>query len=118
LSVWKGFLQKNSHESEVARFLDLARQMPADDGTASLQSGSWRVLAPAFLVSELKEAFATGFSLFLPFLVIELVVAHLLVAVGLERLSPGVVSLPFKLLVFVLVDGWTLITTGLVTSYI
>lgn len=78
---------------------------------------SWRILAPAFLVSELKEAFATGLSLFLPFLVVELVVANLLLAIGYSQVSPCYVAFPFKLLLFVLVDGWGLITSNLVLSY-
>ena len=76
-----------------------------------------RVLIPAFMVSELKTAFQIGFMLFLPFLIIDLVVASILMAMGMMMLSPMIVSLPFKLMLFVLVDGWTLIMGTLVSSY-
>lgn len=76
-----------------------------------------RVLIPAFMVSELKTAFQIGFMLFLPFLIIDLVVASILMAMGMMMLSPMIVSLPFKLMLFVLVDGWTLIMGTLMASY-
>lgn len=76
-----------------------------------------RVLIPAFMVSELKTAFQIGFMLFLPFLIIDLVVASILMAMGMMMLSPMIVSLPFKLMLFVLVDGWTLIMGTLISSY-
>lgn len=75
------------------------------------------VLIPAFIVSELKTAFQIGFMLFLPFLIIDLVVASILMAMGMMMLSPMIVSLPFKLMLFVLVDGWTLIMGTLISSY-
>ncbi|MEM9552948.1 MAG: hypothetical protein AAGC60_01715 [Acidobacteriota bacterium] len=76
------------------------------------------VLLPAFMISELTEAFAIGFLLFLPFLVIDLVVANILLAMGMHMLSPVIVSLPFKLLLFIMVDGWRLISEGLLQAYI
>ncbi len=76
-----------------------------------------RVLIPAFMVSELKTAFQIGFMLFLPFLIIDLVVASILMSMGMMMLSPMIVSLPFKLMLFVLVDGWTLIMGTLISSY-
>ena len=72
---------------------------------------------PSFLVSELKTAFQIGFLLFVPFLVIDLVVAAILMAMGMMMLSPIIISLPFKLMLFVLIDGWTLITATLVSSF-
>ncbi len=124
LEHWKGFLQRHAHEKEVSRFVELAAVLDKEPGTKSgeqqVKSGlpqSWRVLAPAFLVSELKEAFATGLSLFLPFLIIDLLVANILTAIGLERLSIVSVAFPFKLLLFVTLDGWSLITTNLVATY-
>jgi type III secretion protein R len=75
------------------------------------------VLAPAFVTSELKEAFAIGFLLFLPFLIVDMVVANVLLSLGMHMLSPSTVSLPFKLLLFVMVDGWHLLTRGLVLGY-
>jgi len=77
----------------------------------------FRVLIPSFVTSELKNAFQIGFLIFVPFLVIDMVVANILLSMGMSMLSPSVVSLPFKLLLFVLVDGWYLIVRGLVLSY-
>jgi flagellar biosynthetic protein FliP len=76
-----------------------------------------RVLVPAFMISELKRAFEIGFLLFLPFLIIDLVVASVLQTMGMVTLPPIVVSLPFKLIFFVLVDGWTLVAGSLIQSY-
>ena len=75
------------------------------------------VLIPAFVVSELTKAFALGFALYLPFLVIDLVIANVLLALGMQMLSPTQVSLPFKLLLFVAVDGWGLLAQTLVSGY-
>jgi flagellar biosynthesis protein FliP len=77
----------------------------------------FQVLIPAFVTSQLKEAFEVGFLLFVPFIVVDMVVANILLAMGMQMLSPSVISLPFKLLLFVLVDGWFLIVRGLVLSY-
>ncbi len=77
----------------------------------------WRALVPAFLVGELRRAFEMGFLLFLPFLVIDMVVASVLMSLGMMMLPPSVVSLPFKLIFFVLVDGWSLVAGSLVQSY-
>lgn len=82
-----------------------------------LEDVPMRVLIPAFIVSELKTAFQIGFMLFLPFLIIDLVVASILMAMGMMMLSPMMVSLPFKLMLFVLVDGWTLIMGTLMSSF-
>ena len=78
----------------------------------------FQVLVPAFVTSELKEAFQIGFLVYLPFIIIDMVVANILLAMGMSMLSPSVISLPFKLLLFVLVDGWFLVVRGLVLSYI
>ena len=78
---------------------------------------SLRILTPAFMISELKRAFEIGFLLFLPFLIIDLVVASVLMSMGMMMLPPVVVSLPFKLIFFVLVDGWNLVAGSLVQSY-
>ena len=76
----------------------------------------WQV-APAFIISELKTSFEIGFIIFIPFIVLDLVVANILLALGMFMLSPTIISLPFKLLIFIAVDGWALIVQGLVTSY-
>lgn len=83
-----------------------------------LDKSDFQVLIPAFVTSELKEAFQIGFLIFVPFIIIDMVVANILLAMGMSMLSPSVVSLPFKLLLFVLVDGWFMIVRGLVLSYI
>jgi flagellar biosynthetic protein FliP len=75
------------------------------------------VIIPAFIISELKTAFQIGFILFIPFLIIDLVVASILMAMGMMMLSPMIVSLPFKLMLFVLVDGWNLVIGTIATSY-
>ena len=76
------------------------------------------MLIPAFVVSQLKEGFEVGFLIFVPFIIIDMVVANILLAMGMSMLSPSVISLPFKLLLFVLVDGWFLVVKGLVLSYV
>lgn len=78
----------------------------------------WRALVPAFLVGELRRAFEMGFLLYLPFLVIDMVVASVLMSLGMMMLPPNVVSLPFKLIFFVLVDGWRLVSGSLVQSFL
>lgn len=113
---WKKFLNANVDEVELAYFTRAAYGVGLD-GLTDEHRDSWRVLAPAFFVSELKEAFTTGLSIFLPFLVIDLLVAVLLTTAGLVQLNPVLIGLPFKLLLFVLVDGWSLITSQLVAAY-
>jgi len=109
----KVFMQKNVREKDLALFSDLSREpRPATPEEMSL-----RILVPAFMISELKRAFEIGFLLFLPFLIIDLVVASVLMSMGMMMLPPVVVSLPFKLIFFVLVDGWSLVAGSLVQSY-
>lgn len=119
IAVWKQFLVAHTAPAEVKNFLQLAQDMDKRNvsTTNDTTADSWRVLAPAFLVSELKGAFSTGISIFLPFLVIDLIVIAVLAAVGFERMSPTVLALPFKLLLFVVVDGWGIITRNLIASY-
>ncbi len=109
----RGFMQKNVREKELKLFLD----MSGDPPPATPDDISLRVLMPAFMISELKRAFEIGFLLFLPFLIIDLVVASVLMSMGMMMLPPVVVSLPFKLIFFVLVDGWSLVAGSLVQSY-
>jgi flagellar biosynthetic protein FliP len=109
----KVFMQKNVREKDLALFADLSHEArPATPEELSL-----RILVPAFMISELKRAFEIGFLLFLPFLIIDLVVASVLMSMGMMMLPPVVVSLPFKLIFFVLVDGWSLVAGSLVQSY-
>ena len=95
---------------------------PAPDAPPSpprpvIDKEDFRVLIPSFVTSELKNAFQIGFLIFVPFLIIDMVVANILLSMGMTMLSPSVISLPFKLLLFVLVDGWYLVVRGLVLSY-
>lgn len=120
LATWKEFLKKHAGVNEVDQFTRVVQDLNSKELVKVEQEElktSFRVLAPAFLITELKEAFATGLNLFLPFLIIELLIAHLLVGLGMPQLQPSFVSLPFKLLLFVMVDGWTLITTNLISTY-
>ncbi|MGD9922381.1 MAG: flagellar type III secretion system pore protein FliP [Pseudorhodoplanes sp.] len=110
---FKTFMLKNVREKDLALFIDMSREAkPATPEDISL-----RILIPAFMISELKRAFEIGFLLFLPFLIIDLVVASVLMSMGMMMLPPVVVSLPFKLIFFVLVDGWTLVAGSLIQSY-
>jgi flagellar biosynthetic protein FliP len=110
---FKTFMLKNVREKDLAMFVDMSREAkPATPEDVSL-----RILIPAFMISELKRAFEIGFLLFLPFLIIDLVVASVLMSMGMMMLPPVVVSLPFKLIFFVLVDGWTLVAGSLIQSY-
>jgi type III secretion protein R len=113
----RAFLRRFARADDRASFLDLARRArPAD--AAAVGDDDFAVLAPAFIVSELRRAFTIGFLLFLPLLVVDLLVANVLLALGLSQLSPTTVALPFKLLLFVAVDGWSLLARGLVAGYL
>ncbi len=109
------FLVANTRESELELFADLAK---LDDATRTKEELPLRVVVPAFITSELKTSFQMGFLLFLPFLVIDLVVASVLLSMGMFMLPPVMVSTPFKILLFILVDGWHLLCESLVTSFV
>ena len=113
----RAFLTKHAHTRDRATFLALARRLHEPQDRASIKPNDFLVLVPAFLTSELMEAFTIGFFLFVPFLVIDLVVSNILLALGMHMLSPTTISLPFKFLLFVMVDGWLLLTRGLVAGY-
>lgn len=110
---FKTFMLKNVREKDLKLFLDLAK-VPAPKGPEDV---GLEIVTPAFMISELRRAFEIGFLLFIPFLIIDLVVASVLMAIGMMMLPPATVSLPFKLIFFVLVDGWTLVAGSLVQSY-
>ena len=110
---FRAFMQKHVRDKDLKLFVDLSGQ-PAPEKPEDM---SLRVLVPSFMISELKRAFEIGFLLFLPFLIIDLVVASVLMSMGMMMLPPVVVSLPFKLIFFVLVDGWHLVAGSLVQSY-
>lgn len=110
------FLARHARADDRATFLELARR--ARPSGPPPGEADFAVLAPAFVVSELRRAFTMGFVIFLPFLVVDLLVANVLLALGLTQLSPTSVALPFKLLLFVAVDGWKLLARGLVLGYL
>ncbi len=111
------FLGANTSDAERARFLDVARSARPPEQRPSVSADDLTVLVPAFVVTELTEAFAIGFLVYLPFLVIDLVVSNILLALGMQMMSPTQVSLPFKLLLFVAIDGWGLLARSLVAGY-
>jgi flagellar biosynthetic protein FliP len=113
LNPLKGFMAQHAGDEEVALFAGMAKI----DNLASPEAAPFHVLAPAFMISELKRAFEIGFMIFLPFLVIDLVVSSILMAMGMMMLPPVTISLPFKLIFFVLVDGWRLLAGSLVESF-
>ncbi len=113
----RAFLGANSNPREAQRFFTLAQTTRPVDTRGDVQKTDFAVVIPAFLVSELSEAFALGFAIFLPFLVIDIVVGNVLMALGMQMMNPTQVSLPFKLLLFVAADGWGLLAQALVTGY-
>ena len=107
------FMLGQVREKDLGLFLDLTgNELPSDP-----QSTPFRALIPAFLISELRRAFEIGFLLFIPFIIIDMVVASILMSMGMMMLPPILISLPFKLVFFVLVDGWHLVTNSLVLSF-
>ena len=111
------FLVKHSHQGTVHFFLETARRLWPKDRAASLKADDFAILVPAFAVSELTRAFEIGFLLYLPFVTIDIIVSNILLAMGMMMVSPMTISLPFKLLLFVLLDGWSKLIQGLVLSY-
>jgi flagellar biosynthetic protein FliP len=109
---FRRFMLANGRESDLELFMDLAQIQPEPGVPAP-----WRALVPAFIVGELRRAFEIGFLIFLPFLVIDLVVASVLMGLGMMMLPPPVISLPFKLVFFVVVDGWQLVSVTLVQGF-
>ncbi|MDR3352631.1 MAG: flagellar type III secretion system pore protein FliP [Zoogloeaceae bacterium] len=109
----RGFMLKQTRESDLALFMQLAKVEKIE----TPEETPMRILVPAFISSELKTAFQIGFVLFIPFLVIDMVVASLLMSMGMMMMSPIMVSLPFKIMLFVLADGWQLLIGSLVRSF-
>jgi len=109
----KEFMLKQTRQDDLASFIEMSKQPPpaTPDDLTLFQ------VTPAYIVSELKSSFEIGFIIFIPFIVLDLVVANVLLALGMMMLSPTIISLPFKLLIFIAVDGWSLIVNGLVQSF-
>lgn len=114
----KAFLRRNAGEREVALFYELAVHQSRADDRENIEPSDLMVVLPSFLITELSEAFQIAFLVFVPFLIIDMVVANILLALGMHMLSPTTVSLPFKLLLFVLVEGWYLLARALVLGYV
>ncbi len=109
----KAFMLRQTRESDLALFVKLANTPPLKGP----EEVPMKVLVPAYVISELKTAFQIGFVVFIPFLIIDMVVASVLMSMGMMMLSPVIISLPFKLMLFVLVDGWNLLIGSLVRSF-
>lgn len=109
----KGFMLKQTREKDLALFLKIAKEKPPERPDEL----PMRIVVPAFAISELKTAFEMGFLIFLPFLIIDMVVSSILLSMGMMMLPPVMISLPFKLLLFVLVDGWNLVVGSIVRSF-
>lgn len=117
LRPMREFLVKHGSPEERARFVELARDLRPEAEADRVTDEDLTVVVPAFVLTELKEAFVIGFLIFLPFLVLDMIVANVLLALGMQTLSPSQVSLPFKILLFVAVDGWALLARGLILGY-
>jgi len=111
------FLYQHSRPQQRAFFMDTAKKLWEPQLAEQLQERDFLVLVPAFLVSEMTSAFEMGFLLYLPFIVIDLIVSNILLAMGMMMVSPVTISLPLKLFLFVMVDGWSRLIHGLVLSY-
>jgi flagellar biosynthetic protein FliP len=107
------FMLKQTRQSDLGLFVRLAKI----EGDVKPEAVPLRVLVPAFVTSELKSAFQIGFLIFIPFLVIDMIVASVLMSLGMMMLSPVMVALPFKLMLFVLADGWNLLLGSLAASF-
>lgn len=110
----RAFMLAQTREDDIAMFLEIARQTNVN----SPQEVPFATLVPAFITSELKSAFTIGFLIYIPFVVIDLIVASVLMSMGMMMISPMMISMPFKLMLFVLVDGWTLLMGSLASSFV
>ncbi len=110
----RGFMTKQTREDDIALFMQMTRKGDVESADAV----PFTTLVPAFITSELKSAFTIGFLIYIPFVVIDLIVASVLMAMGMAMLSPMMISMPFKLMLFVLVDGWSLLIGSLAASFV
>ena len=108
----KEFMVKNTREKDLQLFSDLAKEKPKDIKEASL-----KITIPAFMISELRRAFEIGFLIYVPFLIIDMVIASVLMSMGMMMLPPSVLSLPFKIIFFVMIDGWHMLSGSLINSF-
>jgi len=116
---FREFLAKHTTPRERAFFVNTAEQLwGSDDKPAKVDPDSFYILLPSFCVSELTKSFQIGFLVYLPFIAIDIIVSNILLAMGMMMVSPVTISLPFKLLLFVMVNGWTLLIQGLIRGYV
>lgn len=113
----RGFMERNSKPEQRDFFVRTAQRLWGPELSADVKGTDFLVLMPAFLVSELTEAFQIGFLLYLPFVVIDLIISNILLAMGMMMVSPVTISLPLKLFLFVMVDGWSRLIQGLILTY-
>ncbi len=118
LPVLKDFLLKNSHPEVRGIFIKISSDIRKRENLKSVQEDELVILVPSFVVSELQEAFKIGVLIYLPFLIIDMLVSSILISMGMHMLSPVTVSLPFKLLFFVLADGWQHLSRGIIMGYV
>lgn len=118
LPVLKDFLQKNSSIDVKKMFVNLSNDIRKKANLNRVNEDELVILVPSFVVTELKEAFEMGVLIYLPFLIIDILVSSILISMGMHMLSPVTVSLPFKLLLFVLADGWQMMSRGIIMGYI
>ena len=114
----RDFLIKHAHEKDRDLFFSMSKKMMKPEDRDKVTDRDFTVLMPAFVISELVEAFQIGFLIYLPFLIIDIVTVNVLLSLGMFQVSPITIALPFKLLLFVLVEGWHLIAKGLVLGYL
>jgi flagellar biosynthetic protein FliP len=110
----RGFMMAQTREEDISMFLEISRNKTELEGPESVP---FMTLVPAFLTSELKSAFTIGFLIYIPFVVIDLIVSSVLMSMGMMMLSPMMISMPFKLMLFVLVDGWSMLMGSLASSF-
>jgi flagellar biosynthetic protein FliP len=115
---FRRFMSANTRDRDLALFRDIAGAQDPDSIPSNPEEIAWRELIPSFMVSELRRAFLIGFLLYLPFIAIDLIVASILMSAGMLMLPPVIVSLPFKIIFFVLIDGWYMLAGSLMQSYL
>ena len=108
----KEFMIKNTREKDLQLFSDIAKEKPED-----IKSTSLKITIPSFMISELRRAFEIGFLIYIPFLIIDMVIASVLMSMGMMMLPPSVLSLPFKIIFFVMIDGWHMLSGSLINSF-
>ena len=113
ITPFHGFMMRNVRDADVSLFMNISKTNPV----ARPEDTPLKVLVPAFIISELKRAFEIGFLIYIPFVVIDMVIASLLMSMGMMMLPPVMLALPFKLIFFVLVDGWSLLVGSLAISF-